>query len=199
MEELPELKRWKWLVDQKLNNATYDEAEIRNVPSVDQLVSKSDLILSILVPAKALDMAELIAGSVRRTGCHPVYADMNAIAPQTVMKINLLNYEVKNRTKLKEFGEINKIFEKNNIDIIPLKGIALSYLIYKNMPFRNMNDIDILIRQKDLNKTCDLLNDNGFKEFPNLKNRWHAAIKQEFFGQPSKNNPFRSGRISFGL
>ncbi|MFC1983790.1 DUF1932 domain-containing protein [Chloroflexota bacterium] len=65
-----------------------EEAGMRNVQSVDQLVNESYLILSVLVPSRALEMAELISGSVRSTGCHPTYADLNAIAPQTVMKIN---------------------------------------------------------------------------------------------------------------
>ena len=64
------------------------EAGMRNAPSLDKLVSETDLILSVLVPAQALALAELIAESVRRTGCHPIYADMNAIAPQTVMRIS---------------------------------------------------------------------------------------------------------------
>ena len=66
------------------------EAGMRNVQSVDQLIIESDLILSVLVLSKALALAELIAGSVRRTRCHPAYADLNAIAPQTVMRINTL-------------------------------------------------------------------------------------------------------------
>lgn len=65
-----------------------EEAGMRNVQSVDQLVNESDLILSVLVPSRSLEMAKVISGSVRSTGCHPAYADLNAIAPQTVMKIN---------------------------------------------------------------------------------------------------------------
>lgn len=64
------------------------EAGMRDLQSVDQLVIETDLILSVLVPSKALALAELIAGSIRRTGCHPAYVDLNAIAPQTVMRIN---------------------------------------------------------------------------------------------------------------
>lgn len=72
----------------ELTRLRAQEAGMRTVPSLDQLVSETDLILSVLVPAQALALAELVAGSVRRTGCHPVYADMNAIAPQTVMRIS---------------------------------------------------------------------------------------------------------------
>ena len=64
------------------------ESGMRDIQSVDNLIIEVDLILSVLVPSKALELAELIAGSVSRTGCHPTYADMNAIAPQTVMRIN---------------------------------------------------------------------------------------------------------------
>lgn len=72
----------------ELTRLRAQEAGMRNAQSLDQLVSETDLILSVLVPAKALALAELIAGSVRRTGCHPAYADLNAIAPQTVMRIS---------------------------------------------------------------------------------------------------------------
>ena len=64
------------------------ESGMRDAGSIDRFVREADLILSVLVPAQALGMAELIADSVRRTGRHPAYADMNAIAPQTVKSIN---------------------------------------------------------------------------------------------------------------
>ena len=74
----------------ELSRVRAQEAGIRDLRPFDRLVSEADLILSVLVPAKALALAETIAGSVRRTGCHPVCADLNAIAPKTVMKINAI-------------------------------------------------------------------------------------------------------------
>jgi 3-hydroxyisobutyrate dehydrogenase-like beta-hydroxyacid dehydrogenase len=44
----------------------------------------------VLVPAEALPLAERVADAMRRTGAHPVYADLNAIAPQTVTRIDAL-------------------------------------------------------------------------------------------------------------
>jgi len=64
------------------------EAGMRDVGILDGLVGESDLLLSVLVPAKALALAQRVAASVRRTNHHPAYADLNAIAPQTVEKIN---------------------------------------------------------------------------------------------------------------
>ena len=72
----------------ELTRLRAQEAGMRDIQSVDKLIIEADLILSVLVPSKALALAELIADSVGRTGYHPVYADLNAIAPQTVMRIN---------------------------------------------------------------------------------------------------------------
>lgn len=66
------------------------EAGIRDVPDLDALVAQADLILSVLVPAEALPLAERVAAAMARTGAAPIYADCNAIAPQTVATINQL-------------------------------------------------------------------------------------------------------------
>jgi len=63
------------------------EAGIVDVQNIDRLVTGSDLIISVLVPAEALALAERIADSIRRTEHHPAYADLNAIAPETVREI----------------------------------------------------------------------------------------------------------------
>ena len=64
------------------------EAGFRDVPSFDDLVRQSDLILSVLVPSEAMAAAERVADALRRTGATTVYADMNAFAPATVQQID---------------------------------------------------------------------------------------------------------------
>ena len=59
------------------------QAGIEDVPSHGALVQEADLILSILVPAQAGNSAQAIS----ETGAKVVYADCNAIAPQTVRAI----------------------------------------------------------------------------------------------------------------
>jgi len=70
------------------------EAGIVDVGNLDRLVAEADLVLSVLVPAEAVGLAERVAESVRRSngrGKHrPAYADLNAIAPQTVQRIDSL-------------------------------------------------------------------------------------------------------------
>ncbi|HCQ01742.1 MAG TPA: 6-phosphogluconate dehydrogenase, partial [Candidatus Latescibacteria bacterium] len=59
------------------------EAEIRDIPEMDDLVREVDLILAILVPDQTIPLARQVAASIKRTGTQPAYADCNAIAPNT--------------------------------------------------------------------------------------------------------------------
>jgi hypothetical protein len=73
------------------------------------------------------------------------------------------------------------ILNKRRIVAIPLKGVALTYLIYEDLPFREMYDVDILVQQDDLNKAFDLLIKDGF-HIPGVdpsKNRWHERFWAE--------------------
>lgn len=55
--------------------------------SLDELVKKVDIILSILVPSEAPAIAHEVAEAMKRTGATPAFADCNAIAPVTVEAI----------------------------------------------------------------------------------------------------------------
>ena len=58
-------------------------AGLRDVPTLDDLVAASDLVLSILVPAEAMGVCRNVAGAVSRTGKSIVFADCNAVSPRT--------------------------------------------------------------------------------------------------------------------
>jgi len=66
------------------------KAEIGDVPTYGGLVREADLILSILVPAQAKLAAGRVAQAISETGAEVVYADCNAIAPQTVREVGAL-------------------------------------------------------------------------------------------------------------
>ena len=55
--------------------------------SVDEVVTASDAVVSIVPPARAVDQAHEIADAVTRTGRHPVVADLNAISPMTMTEV----------------------------------------------------------------------------------------------------------------
>jgi 3-hydroxyisobutyrate dehydrogenase-like beta-hydroxyacid dehydrogenase len=62
-------------------------AGIEAVGDDEGLVRSADILLSILVPAEAVALAERIARAVRRAGAAPLYVDCNAIAPQTARQV----------------------------------------------------------------------------------------------------------------
>jgi 3-hydroxyisobutyrate dehydrogenase-like beta-hydroxyacid dehydrogenase len=63
------------------------EAQIEAVSTYEDLVSASDMLLSIVVPESALDTARLVADAMRNAGQKTTYVDCNAIAPGTVKAV----------------------------------------------------------------------------------------------------------------
>jgi 3-hydroxyisobutyrate dehydrogenase-like beta-hydroxyacid dehydrogenase len=51
------------------------------------LVREADVVLSVLAPASAGALADLVAAALRETGATPLFVECNAIAPQTVREI----------------------------------------------------------------------------------------------------------------
>lgn len=64
-----------------------EKVGIEEVESYDALVEEADVVLCILVPAEAAAAAQTVAGALRRTGSDLLYADCNAVAPQTTIKL----------------------------------------------------------------------------------------------------------------
>jgi 3-hydroxyisobutyrate dehydrogenase-like beta-hydroxyacid dehydrogenase len=70
-----------------LTRTRAEEAGIRDAGTIDDLVREADTLLSVLVPSEAVSIANEAAAAMARTGAKPVFADCNAIAPQTVRAI----------------------------------------------------------------------------------------------------------------
>lgn len=65
-------------------------AGLGDVPSLDEVVAGSDLVVSVVPPAAARPAAEQIAAAAARAGVHPLVVDLNAVAPSTVRRIEEL-------------------------------------------------------------------------------------------------------------
>ena len=65
-------------------------AGIEDVATYHALVGESDVLLSILVPAQAFSAARAVARAISETHADILFADCNAIAPQTVTQIGEL-------------------------------------------------------------------------------------------------------------
>jgi 3-hydroxyisobutyrate dehydrogenase-like beta-hydroxyacid dehydrogenase len=63
------------------------KAGFEDVASLDDLVQQADIVMCVLVPARATEVAGRVAAAMQRTGATPLYVDCNAIAPNTVRGI----------------------------------------------------------------------------------------------------------------
>ncbi|MGI9481504.1 MAG: DUF1932 domain-containing protein [Hyphomicrobiales bacterium] len=63
------------------------KAGFRDAGSLDVLVSEADLILSILPPASAKELAEQVVHAIFSAKADVIYADCNAVSPQTAKEI----------------------------------------------------------------------------------------------------------------
>jgi 3-hydroxyisobutyrate dehydrogenase-like beta-hydroxyacid dehydrogenase len=65
--------------------AERDRLEV--APTLADLVLASDVILSVVPPASALDVARAVTAAIRATGARPLYVDCNAVSPSTVRAV----------------------------------------------------------------------------------------------------------------
>jgi 3-hydroxyisobutyrate dehydrogenase-like beta-hydroxyacid dehydrogenase len=63
------------------------EAGLDDVGTVARLVAECDVVLSIVNPGAALDIARQMAAALRATSSHTLIVDCNAVAPETVREI----------------------------------------------------------------------------------------------------------------
>ena len=57
------------------------------LPSLEDVVDRSTVVLSVVPPGHARATATAVAGAARRTGARPLFADLNAVSPQTMTVI----------------------------------------------------------------------------------------------------------------
>lgn len=70
------------------SNATVERARAAGLTAAPlSAFAEADIILSIVPPAEALDVAELIAPVLRESGKKPPFVDLNAISPKTMEKL----------------------------------------------------------------------------------------------------------------
>ena len=66
------------------------QANIRDVPTLEEMVSQADLVLSILVQAEAIEVARKVADVIRGTRADTYYADCNGVSPRSVATMDAL-------------------------------------------------------------------------------------------------------------
>lgn len=94
--------------------------------------------------------------------------EVNSLLPsQEVHDILKYSYNSILRQRLvgwKEFKEVLRCFEKDDIKIIALKGLSLAETIYPDPALRPTGDLDLLIEKKSLSKVRKKLSEIGFTQ-----------------------------------
>ena len=64
-----------------------EAAAIADLGSLDEAIGTSDLVVSLVPPAAALEVAATAAEAARRNGRRPLYLDANSVAPATMAAV----------------------------------------------------------------------------------------------------------------
>ena len=70
---------------------------------------------------------------------------------------------------MKEMENVLKEFNKENIDVLVLKGLVIRDL-YPNATLRTMSDADIVVKEEDLEKSKEVLTKIGYREYKQTPN-----------------------------
>ncbi len=87
--------------------------------------------------------------------------DLTLAADFSNIRKNLQSRMSDNLTVNKSHFKIHKILTDSGISYVILKGLA-SALYYPDFLLRSMGDVDFLVNESDLKKTCQALEQNGF-------------------------------------
>jgi hypothetical protein len=75
-----------------------------------------------------------------------------------------LRHKLINHVRSSALSNLVCSFQQANIPYRILKGAALAYILYPEPGLRPMKDMDILVRDGDLEQVCDLLQQAGYKQ-----------------------------------
>lgn len=145
------------------------EIEIINLLSKGNLDSGELSHLKALVQEKNIKWDEFFKyikeESVRPLVLNNLLKYLNFFLPKSIAEKakNILNsFTFQAFRNIKQLVSLLKLFEKENIPVIPWKGILLSEKIFKSPTLRETVDIDILIQSKDINRAKQIMIENGY-------------------------------------
>ena len=69
------------------SRAAAEATGITQLGSLDEVVAAVDLVISLVPPAAAEEVARAVAAAARDTGRQPMYLDLNSVAPDTVKSV----------------------------------------------------------------------------------------------------------------
>ncbi|WP_416046137.1 nucleotidyltransferase family protein [Priestia megaterium] len=161
---------------------------IDNQPIIDTSQSKElHFLLTLLreentseeiIPLKELDWNHFLELVKHHRVCPLIYIklkDTPDAVPSHVIEVLLQEYKKNTFKMLQLSGEmeaLDKVFNENNIETLFLKGPPVAYDLFKNISLRMSKDLDILVREEELEKAESILLSLGYEkeEIPTVLN-----------------------------
>jgi hypothetical protein len=79
------------------------------------------------------------------------------------LRVWYLHNVARNMTQFSELGAVLKQLRASEIPVLVLKGAALAEVVYGNIGLRSMTDVDLLVRQEDVEHATRELAARGYK------------------------------------
>jgi hypothetical protein len=86
------------------------------------------------------------------------------------LQLFLKKHTQKNLLLTSKLIEVIGILEKNQISVLPFKGVTLAVKAYNNVSLRHFCDLDLLVKPKHFDQAVKILSENGY--VPNSQTNW---------------------------
>ena len=136
--------------------------------------------------AQPIDWTTLVSSAMRHGVTAQAFARLLEVAESELpadvahaSRAHIDHLRAHNRELIGELLAIVDALKAASIDVIPLKGPLLAHLVYGDATIRACRDLDILVRQADVERALDVLNELAYRPYsekPDLTPRQEAAL-----------------------
>jgi hypothetical protein len=163
------------------NGATINQNAIKH--ELERLITEIRNWDWLVECAKRNSVAPIFIYSMKQNGL------FNVIPLETANQFEILlkEFTIRNLKLRSVFIEIANVLIKNEIQLMPLKGIVLQKMLYPNQLLRPMVDLDILVKNDDALKAYEILKNFGCREIVNSQSVFIGTLKHHFQPLTYKN------------
>jgi len=156
------------------------EPSDRDGNRIREIASKQDLDWDSVVDlAKQHRVIPFLHAGLQNAQCKDV---LPAEKWQLIHKKYLSNAAV-NTVLISEIVRLRNACATRDIEILPFKGPVMAGALYGDITFRTCDDLDILVREEDIEQARQILLDDGFEAYLDMtevERHWHHRAGWEY-------------------
>lgn len=112
-----------------------------------------------------IDWDELLGMSFSQSIFPYVYLKVKNLVPENKAKIyngEFIKHTKKVDAMKKEITSLTNLCKKRNVNVLVVKGLPISSILYNNIYLRDCNDIDTLVNEDDIQRMHSILLESGY-------------------------------------